>query len=97
MTPFATERDLWRRTRRRSPRSVRPSVIVIHVEFTLAELIVSDALVRSYPTWTDENGTNVHQLAQIAIRALAEQGLLAPAAEGDRIAVLDASGTGATR
>jgi len=67
------------------------------VETTLAELIVADALVRSYPTWTDENGTNVHQLAQIAIRALAEQGLLAPAADGDRIAVLDASGTGATR
>jgi hypothetical protein len=70
---------------------------VTGVETTLAELIVTDALVKSYPTWTDENGTNVAQLAQIAIRALAEQGLLAPAADGDRIAVLDASGSGATR
>ena len=70
---------------------------MLPVEFTLAELIVSDALVRSYPTWTDENGTNVAQLAQIAIRALADQGLLNPAADGDRISVLDASGTGASR
>lgn len=88
---------MWRRARRRSPRSRRSSVIVRFVDFTLAELTVSDALVRSYPTWTDENGTNVHQLAQIAIRALAEQGLLAAPAEGDRIAVLDASHSGASR
>ena len=59
------------------------------MEHTLAELIVADALVQSYPTWTDENGTNVHQLARIAIEALAAQGLLTPAADGDRIAVLD--------
>jgi hypothetical protein len=67
------------------------------VEHTLAELIVTDALIRSYPTWTDENGTNVDQLARIAINALAEQGLLAPPADGDRIAVLDAGRAGSSR
>lgn len=47
---------------------------------TLALLIVSRALVESYPTWTDEHGTNVDQLAAIAVNALAQHGLLvAPA------------------
>jgi hypothetical protein len=46
------------------------------VDDTLALLVVSRALVASYPTWTDENGTNVDQLAAIAVGALAEQGLL---------------------
>ena len=57
------------------------------MQCTLAELVVADALVNSYPTWTDENGTNIHQLAEIAIKALAEQGLLIAPAEGDQISV----------
>jgi len=57
------------------------------MQFTLAELVVSDALVNSYPTWTDENGTNINQLAEIAVRALAGQGLLTAPEEGDRISV----------
>ena len=85
---------MWHRTPHRSPRSVRESVIVRPVEHTLAELTVTDALVRSYPTWTDENGTNVEQLARIAIRALAEQGLLTEPAEGDRIEVVTLVGGG---
>ncbi|MEI8337308.1 MAG: hypothetical protein WCG37_10635 [Actinomycetes bacterium] len=48
---------------------------------------MSDALVNSYPTWTDENGTNINQLAEIAIRALAGQGLLTAPSEGDLISV----------
>ena len=60
---------------------------VCHMQFTLAELVVSDALVNSYPTWTDENGTNVNQLAEIAVRALAGQGLLTAPEEGDLISV----------
>ena len=44
---------------------------------TLALLVVTRALVQSYPTWTDEHGTNVEQLAAIAVTALEEQGLLA--------------------
>jgi hypothetical protein len=32
--------------------------------------------VQSYPDWTDEHGTNVEQLAEIAVTALAEHGLL---------------------
>ena len=43
---------------------------------TLAMLVVARALVASYPTWTDEHGTNVEQLAEIAVTALAEHGLL---------------------
>ena len=43
---------------------------------SLALLVVSRALVESYPAWTDEHGTNVEQLAAIAIAALAEHGLL---------------------
>lgn len=43
---------------------------------TLALLVVTRALVQSYPAWTDEHGTNVEQLAAIAVTALAEQGLL---------------------
>ena len=39
------------------------------MQFTLAELVVADALVNSYPTWTDENGTNINQLAEIAVKA----------------------------
>ena len=51
---------------------------------TLALLIVNQALVRSYPTWTDEHGTNTEQLAEIAVRALAEHGLLVEAGlQGD--------------
>ncbi len=45
----------------------------------LALLVVTRALVQSYPTWTDEHGTNVEQLAVIAVSTLAEQGLLAEA------------------
>jgi hypothetical protein len=44
---------------------------------TRALLVVTRALVASYPTWTDEHGTNVDQLAAIAVEALAEHGLLA--------------------
>jgi hypothetical protein len=47
------------------------------VDDSLAMLVVTRALVQSYPTWTDEHGTNVEQLAAIAVAALAEQGLLA--------------------
>jgi hypothetical protein len=43
---------------------------------TLALLVVTRALVESYPTWTDEHGTNVDQLAAIAVAALEEHGLL---------------------
>ncbi len=57
------------------------------MQFTLAELVVADALVNSYPTWTDENGTNINQLAEIAIKALAAQGLLMTPVEGDQISV----------
>ncbi|MGZ4689429.1 MAG: hypothetical protein ACXVKA_02765 [Acidimicrobiia bacterium] len=42
----------------------------------LAMLVVARALVASYPTWTDEHGTNVEQLAAIAVSALGEHGLL---------------------
>jgi hypothetical protein len=34
------------------------------------------ALVASYPGWTDENGTNIEQLASIAVAALEEAGML---------------------
>jgi hypothetical protein len=51
------------------------------VDDTLALLIVSRALVDSYPTWTDEHGTNVEQLAAIAVGALAEHGLLVSPAD----------------
>jgi hypothetical protein len=47
------------------------------VDDTLALLVVNRALVDSYPSWTDEHGTNVEQLAEIAVKALAEHGLLA--------------------
>jgi hypothetical protein len=43
---------------------------------TLALLVVTRALVESYPSWTDEHGTNVEQLAAIAVAALGEHGLL---------------------
>jgi hypothetical protein len=43
---------------------------------TLALLVVTRALVESYPTWTDEHGTNVDQLAAIAVAALEEHDLL---------------------
>jgi hypothetical protein len=46
------------------------------VDDTLAMLVVTRALVASYPTWTDENGTNVEQLAAIAVQALQEHDLL---------------------
>ena len=46
---------------------------------TLAMLVVARALVQSYPTWTDEHGTNVEQLAAIAVTALAAEGLLVTA------------------
>lgn len=39
-------------------------------------LVMARALVASYPTWTDEHGTNVEQLAAIASAALSEHGLL---------------------
>jgi hypothetical protein len=47
------------------------------VDDTLAMLVVTRALVASYPSWTDEHGTNVEQLAAIAVTALEAQGLLA--------------------
>jgi hypothetical protein len=34
------------------------------------------ALVASYPNWTDENGTNIEQLAAIAVAALVEAGVI---------------------
>ncbi|MBM3674547.1 MAG: hypothetical protein FJW88_06245 [Actinobacteria bacterium] len=43
---------------------------------SLAALIVVEALVASYPTWTDEHGTNVEQLARVAVEALGDHGLL---------------------
>ena len=43
---------------------------------TLAMLVVTKELVASYPIWTDEHGTNVEQLAAIAVEALAAHGLL---------------------
>jgi hypothetical protein len=46
-------------------------------DLTAAEAIVVDALMRSYPAWTDENGTNVEQLARIALRALDAHGWIA--------------------
>jgi hypothetical protein len=46
------------------------------VDDTLAMLVVTEVLVASYPTWTDEHGTNVEQLAAIAVEALATHGLL---------------------
>jgi hypothetical protein len=46
------------------------------VNDSLAMLVVSRALVQSYPAWTDEHGTNVEQLAAIAVAALGEHGLL---------------------
>jgi hypothetical protein len=46
------------------------------VDQNLAMLVVTRALVQSYPTWTDENGTNVEQLSAIAVAALTEHGLL---------------------
>jgi hypothetical protein len=56
---------------------------------TLALLVVTRALVESYPTWTDEHGTNVEQLAAIAVSALAEHGLLvAPTPETDPVPAL---------
>jgi hypothetical protein len=55
------------------------------VDETYALLVVSRALVDSYPTWTDEHGTNVDQLAAIAVKALAEHGLLVQPAD-DRTA-----------
>jgi hypothetical protein len=57
------------------------------VDDTLALLVVSRALVASYPEWTDENGTNVDQLAAIAVRALADHGLLV-AAEPEDIRII---------
>jgi hypothetical protein len=42
-------------------------------------------LVESYPAWTDEHGTNVDQLAAIAVKALADHGLLVSPAD-DRAA-----------
>jgi hypothetical protein len=49
------------------------------VNDTLATLVVARALVQSYPTWTDEHGTNVEQLAAIAVTALEAEGLLVTA------------------
>jgi hypothetical protein len=46
------------------------------VRLDLTRQVVVDALVASYPSWTDENGTNVEQLAEVAIAALASAGLL---------------------
>jgi hypothetical protein len=54
---------------------------------TLALLVVTRALVESYPSWTDEHGTNVEQLAAIAVAALGEHGLLAPPTD-DRVPVV---------
>ena len=64
---------------------------------TLHELVVIDALVASYPTWTDEHGTNARQLAEIAIRALAEHGLLTDGAGGDSIELVDDGATTSRR
>jgi hypothetical protein len=38
--------------------------------------VLITALVASYPDWTDENGTNVEQLAAIALGALESAGML---------------------
>jgi hypothetical protein len=57
------------------------------VDDTLALLVVSRALVASYPDWTDENGANIDQLAAIAVGALAHHGLLVET-EPDDIRIL---------
>ena len=44
---------------------------------SLAELMVVEALATSYPGWTDEHGTNIEQLAEIAVQTLGDHGLLA--------------------
>lgn len=64
---------------------------------TLQELVVIDALVASYPTWTDEHGTNVRQLAEIAVRALAEHGLLTTPPDGDAIELVEDEASTARR
>jgi hypothetical protein len=47
-------------------------------------------MVQSYPTWTDEHGANVEQLAAIAVSALAEHGMLVqPTVDVDRPEVID--------
>jgi hypothetical protein len=52
---------------------------------SFAVLVVSQALVESYPAWTDENGTNVEQLAAIAVGALVRHGYpIEPSADGIR-------------
>ena len=52
---------------------------------TVALLAVSRALVESYPTWSDENGANVDQLAAIVVGALAQGGLLIKSSSDDRV------------
>lgn len=64
---------------------------------TLHELVVIDALVASYPLWTDEHGTNVRQLAEIAVRALADQGLLSATSDGDTIELVEDEATTSRR
>lgn len=56
---------------------------------TLALLVVTRALVASYPDWTDEHGTNVDQLAAIAVAALGEHGLIVQA-QPEPVRVVDA-------
>jgi hypothetical protein len=67
------------------------------VRRTLHELVVIDALVASYPLWTDEHGTNVRQLAEIAVRALQEHGMLTVPTPGDAIELIDDEATTSRR
>jgi hypothetical protein len=50
--------------------------VFVGMDDSLARLVVTESLVRSYPAWTDEYGTNVEQLAKIAVEALSIHGLL---------------------
>ena len=67
------------------------------VRRTLQELVVIDALVASYPLWTDEHGTNVRQLAEIAVQALEDHGLLRATPDGDAIELVDDEATTSRR
>jgi hypothetical protein len=51
---------------------------------TLAVTVVAQELVETYPDWVDEHGTNVEQLAAIAVHALRQHGLL-PASRSDAV------------
>jgi hypothetical protein len=55
------------------------------VDASPAATVVVAALAGSYPDWTDENGTNVEQLARIAVDALIAAGMLDARADSPRV------------